>query len=106
MAPGLPFSDPPNNVPEGIEAPFNQYLTGRNSFHWDKHAYQVAGCTTASGCDYRKARIKHWTHVASNTNVTANTIESIKYPLENRIWFNYPGQPNCCLGTALAGTFD
>ena len=34
-------------------------------------------------------------------------IESIKYPLENRIWFNYPGQANYPgLGTAISGTLD
>ena len=34
-------------------------------------------------------------------------IESIKHPLENRIWFNYPGQPvSGGLGTAQNGTFD
>ncbi len=106
QAPGIPFSDPGNTVPQGIVAPFNIFINGRNSFFWDKHAYQVAGCTPAGGCDYTKARIKHWTHAASNTNVTSYTIESIKYPLENRIWFNYPGQPNSGLGTAVSGTFD
>jgi RHS repeat-associated protein len=108
-APSIPFSDPPQTVPSGIIGPFNAFLTGRNSFHWDKHAYQVAGCTPAGGCDYTQARIKHWTHLASDLNVTADTIESIKYPLENRIWFNYPGQPaqvGIVTSTGLSGTFD
>ena len=108
-APSIPFSDPPQTVPSGIIGPFNAFLTGRNSFHWDKHAYQVAGCTPAGGCDYTQARIKHWTHLASDLNVTADTIESLKYPLENRIWFNYPGQPaqvGIVTSTGLSGTFD
>jgi RHS repeat-associated protein len=98
----IPFSDPPNTVPQGIQNPFNQYLNGRNTYFWDKHAYAVAAG------DYTKARIRHWTHLSTNTNVTADTIESVKYPLENRIWMNYPGQSGSItgLGTAVSGTFD
>jgi RHS repeat-associated protein len=99
-APNIPFSDPSNTVPVGIIAPFNEYLSDRDTFYWDKHAYAVA-----QG-DYTKARNKHWAHLASNTNVGSDLIESIKYPLENRIWFNYVGQPNGGLGTAVTGTLD
>jgi RHS repeat-associated protein len=99
IAPGLPFSDPSNTVPQGIVAPFNSYIYGRNTFYWDKHAYQVA-----SG-NYTMARIKHWTHLATNTNMASEPVESIKYPLENRIWFNYPNQLGG-LGTAVSGTLD
>ena len=96
------FSDPSNTVPQGILAPFNQYMNGRDTYYWNKHAYAVAAG------DYTKARIKHWTHLASNTNVTADTVESIKNPLENRIWYNYPGQVGSPtgLGTAVSGTLD
>ena len=96
----VPFLDPSNTVPQGIQNPFNEFLDGRNTFYWDKHAYAVAAG------DYPKARIRHWTHVATNNNVTSDTIESIKYPLENRIWMNYAGQEGNFLGTAVAGTFD
>jgi len=99
-APGMPFSDPSNTVPTGIIAPFNEYLNDRDTYYWDKHAYAVA-----SG-DYTQARQRHWVHLASNTNVTGGVVESIKHPLENRIWFNYPGQPNGGLGTAQSGTLD
>ncbi len=99
-APGIPFSDPSNTVPVGIIAPFNEYLNDRDTYYWDKHAYAVAAG------NYTQARNKHWVHLASNTNVTGGVIESIKRPLENRIWFNYPGQPNGGLGTAQSGTFD
>lgn len=89
----IPDSDPPATVPVGMPiAPTNQYLTYRNSFHWDKNAYIAAGCTTTGGCDYTKARITHFAHVAGNVNQNSNVVESIKYALENRIWFNYPGQ--------------
>jgi RHS repeat-associated protein len=97
--PGIPHSDPVDTVPQGITAPFNRYLDARNTFYWDKHAHKVAPG------DYTQARIKHWAHLAgTNTTQTANTVESIKYPLENRIWFNYPGQPNDGLGATLSGT--
>ena len=97
-----PFSDPANTVPQGILQPFNQFLNGRDTYRWDQHAFAVAAG------DYTKARIKHWTHLATNTNVTADTIESIKNPFENRIWYNYPGQVGSPtgLGTAVSGTLD
>ncbi len=99
-APNIPFSNPANTIPVGIIAPFNEYLNDRDTYYWDKHAYAVAAG------NYTQARNKHWAHLASNTNVTAGLIESIQFPLENRIWFNYPGQPNGGLGTAVTGTLD
>ena len=41
-APVPPFE--PLDVPQGMTGPDNQYLNYRDSFHWDKHAYAVAGC--------------------------------------------------------------
>jgi YD repeat-containing protein len=78
------------------------YQNGRNTYYWDKHTYAVAAG------DYTKARIKHWTHLSTNTGVTADSIESIKYPFERRIWRNYPGQATdpTGLGTAISGTLD
>jgi RHS repeat-associated protein len=100
----VPFSDPV--APQGLIAPFNQYLNYRNSFHWDKHAYAISGCTPSGGCDYSKARVIHFHHDPSDINIEWHSIESIKYPLENRIWYNYPGQSTTSLGAALAGTYD
>ena len=100
-APNIAFSDPASTVPVGIVNPFNQYLNDRDTFYWDKHAY------AAAAGNYTQARNKHWVHLTSNTNITGGVIESIKRPLENRIWFNYPGQPvTGGLGTAQNGTFD
>ena len=100
-----PFNDPPNLVPQGIINPFNQYLNYRNSFHWDQHAYVAAACTPTGGCDYGKARMTHFTHDAVNENITWGAVESRKYPLENRIWYNYPNQ-TCGIGTACSGSYD
>ena len=99
QAPGVPSSEPANTVPVGILSPVNFVIDARNSFYWDKHAYALAGS------DYTKARITHWTHVAMSSNLTADTVESIKLPFENRVWFNYPGQGGP-LGSAISGTLD
>ena len=95
-SPGIPAADPAVTIPKGIVQPFNGFLNGRNSFYWDKNAFAVAHG------DYSKARITHFAHLATNTNVEANTIESIKYPLESRIWLNYPDQK----GAHLTGGLD
>jgi RHS repeat-associated protein len=109
------YSEPvvPTLPAEGGYAPyFNEYLNYRDSFYWNKHAYAVAGCTPAGGCDYADARITHFDHDANDINTEWSSIESTKEPLENRVWFNYPGQPicpgppNCGLGAAASGTYD
>ena len=89
----IPDSDPAATVPQGMPITLtNQYLSYRDSFHWDKSAYVAAGCTPTGGCDYTKARDTHFAHVPGGAATKSTTIESIKYPLENRIWFIYPGQ--------------
>jgi RHS repeat-associated protein len=86
----IPDSDPAASVPKGLPLnPTNQYLTYRDSFYWNKDAYVAAGCSPSGGCDYTKARDTHFLHVG---NLKSSTIESIKNPLENRIWYQYPGQ--------------
>jgi YD repeat-containing protein len=102
--PSVPFSE--SVVPAGLTAPiFNQYINGRNTAYWNKHAYSQAQLGGTS-LDFGKARIKHWTH-AKDTTKTAHTLESIKQPLERRVWFSYPGQEsNYCCNTAIIGTLD
>jgi RHS repeat-associated protein len=100
----VPFSE--RNVPIGLIAPFNAYLNYRDSFHWDKHQYAVAGCTPSGGCEYADARMTHFNHDINNINVEWHTIESIKKPLENRVWYNYPGQPTSGIGAGASGTYD
>ncbi len=92
----LPFSEPSNRVPVGILSPFNQYITGRNTFYWDKHAYAVAAS------NYSLARIRHWMHNEYNTNQMYHSLESFKYPYENRVWLNYPNQSS----TGFSGVLD
>ncbi|MFD1985439.1 RHS repeat-associated core domain-containing protein [Mesorhizobium newzealandense] len=98
----IPNSDPAATVPQGMPIdPTNGYLEYRNSFHWDKDAYVAAGCTPTGGCDYTKARIRHFVHMP-NTSLKGTAIESVKYPLENRIWYEYPGQSSSIYGGTYA----
>ena len=88
----VPSSEASPDVPVGMPISLtNAYLEYRDSFHWDKNSYIVAGCTPSGGCDYSKARNTHFHHMPS-TSIKATSIESVKYPLENRIWYTYPGQ--------------
>lgn len=85
-AEGIPFSEP--IAPTGMNL-FNQYVTYRNTFFWDKKAMKEAPG------DYTKARIYHWLHGSAGTNesgTAAPVLESVKEPLENRVWYNYQGQ--------------
>jgi RHS repeat-associated protein len=81
---GVPFSEPASLVPQGVNT-FNQWLYARNTYFWSRTA-----CAQAYG-DYSKARIYHWLHEL-DLNTTAGVLESIKEPLEGRVWFDYPGQ--------------
>jgi RHS repeat-associated protein len=96
-APNVPFNDPVG-PPQGITDPFNEYISSRDTFYWDKHAFAVAAG------NYPLSRNRHWAHMASNINVTSNTVESIKYPFENRIWYNYPGQQYNEVGAGQSGS--
>jgi RHS repeat-associated protein len=89
-------NDPPNTVPQGLNL-CNCFLEYRNSFYWDKHAYAL------SAGDYTKARLTHFHHWLFNTSETARSVESIKMPFENRVWFTYPGQAD---GSDYSGTYD
>jgi RHS repeat-associated protein len=108
-APGITDSDPAG-VPQGIlapqlDTPRKLYLDARNTFYWDKHAFHAF---QVAPNDYTKARIKHWAHVypnQPNNPITSNVIESIKFPLENRVWMNYPGQSSLW-GGALQGILN
>ncbi|HEX7339316.1 MAG TPA: hypothetical protein VF271_05210, partial [Rhodanobacteraceae bacterium] len=84
-APGVPFSV--GKVPSGIHA-FDRYLNDRDSFFWD------ASTLKKYGVDYTKALNYHWAHQQNHggfESMTSDTLESIKYPLESRIWYNHPG---------------
>ena len=77
-------NDPAAKVPHGIGT-LDNYLVYRNSIYWNKKAYaEGAG-------DYTKAKIYHFCHLNSSTT-ESQILESVKPALENRTWYNYPGQ--------------
>jgi RHS repeat-associated protein len=78
---GVADFDPPATVPAGM---LNAFLEFRNSFYWSRTA-----CASGYG-DYSKAKTYHWLHGLGT--VTSGVLESTKEPLENRVWYSYPGQ--------------
>jgi RHS repeat-associated protein len=81
----IPMSDSPAKVPQGM-ATHNDYLQYRNTFFWSRNAYG------SSYPDYTKASIYHWLHATDGTS-SSGILESVKEPLENRVWYDYAGQP-------------
>ena len=100
----IPNADPASVVPSGMPlAILNDYLQYRNSFHWDADQYVAAGCTPTGGCDYAKARITHFLHDGNSTTTRSPIIESVKQPLENRVFYQYFGQT---ISAFSSNTFD
>lgn len=101
-APGIAYSA--TSVPDGMGLR-DAYLNYRNSFYWDKSDFADA-CTFStdgtSQCDYTQARIKHFLHNSRASSQTAGILESVKYPLEGRIWYRYPGQGS----SLMTGSMD
>jgi RHS repeat-associated protein len=93
---GTPFSDPPESVPAGM-ATTNQHLWFRNTYYWSKQA-----CAYAYG-DYTKAKIYHWLHTGA-VAIASGILESVKEPLEGRVWYDYAGQPGDATGSLIAGS--
>ena len=78
-----------------------EYLSYRNTYYWDKKAMQVTNNNPDS--DYTKAYIYHFLHT-SDTGIESGVLESEKPALENRIWYNYPGQPASYYAGVYTGT--
>jgi YD repeat-containing protein len=80
----IPGSDPASTLPVGMSE-FNAALNYRDTFYWDKQAFQAAAG------DYAIATVYHFLH---NPDVTTESgiLESLQRPLENKVWCYYPGQ--------------
>lgn len=89
----MPASE--SSVPSGMTL-FNRYIDSRNTFFWGKAVYPI------THTDYTKAEIKHWLHHPTG-GYTSPVLESVKLPLENRIWYAYPGQTTPYI---YSGTLD
>jgi RHS repeat-associated protein len=69
------------------------YLRYRNTFYWDESAYQNSTKdATGSPTEVWRADIYHWLHTSSGQ--VSTILESIKKPQQNRLWYNYAGQPS------------
>lgn len=86
QAAGISASEDSSNVPYGGMNINNMMLDIRNTFFWDKKAMKEAPG------DYTKALIYHWLAATGTENIVTPMLESMKLPLENRIWYNYEGQ--------------
>lgn len=71
-------------VPTGVLT-WNAYLDGRNTFYWNKRLMREYPGV------YNAAKLYHWLHDL-DPNTTSNVLESVIEPLEDRIWYSYPGQ--------------
>ena len=81
---------------------YNGYLVYRDTFYWDRYVFKRAGCIATGGCDFNDARVTHYNHYGYTGIYEATSVESIKNPLENRVWFNYPGQSS----SVVSGTYE
>lgn len=93
-APGINFAD--ELVPATPGLPFRStYMNMRNTFYWDAETYQNAHNSfypksSMNYMDYTKAQRTHFLHTPNNQ--TSGVVESTLKPLENRFWYQYPGQ--------------
>lgn len=83
--PGSNDSDPA--TPTGMSTT-NTYLEWRNTYIFDPEQY--ASAMSSGMLDYTQGRLVHWLHTLDDS--TSRVPESTKEPLENRVWYDYPGQ--------------
>ena len=70
-------------------------LNFRNTYYFNKKAMsQYAANVLPPPSDYANATVYHWLHDNdyTGTTLTSGMLESVKPPLESRIWYEYPGQ--------------
>lgn len=88
---GLPSAVPLGEVPAGF-TDLNQSLDLFNSLYWNKQAMAEAPN------DRARATVTRWlVHNEGGYAPHAGgraIAHSVKRPLENRVWYRYPGQPN------------
>jgi len=99
-APGI---DPVEPLPPDIYI-LNGLYNYRNSFYWDKQAMAMYPPDENGVPQFTKAKIIHWLHVNDGTgNLVSNIKEREKMPLENAVYYFYPGQQGV-YGPVFTGT--
>ena len=96
-APGIPGCTPaPCEVdPNAPIVPgysyLNKYHQYRNSFYWDKKAMALYPPPVNGSPDFTKAKLTQFGHL--DATAVSNIKEREKEPLENPVYYFYPGQP-------------
>ncbi|MGA3265516.1 MAG: RHS repeat-associated core domain-containing protein [Verrucomicrobiota bacterium] len=98
---GTDAQDPASTVPQGMYTR-NWVMYGRDTYFWDRHAYPAYLANTNS---FATAYNYHWLHDTSETEAYP-VLESVKPALENRTWYNYPGQGPDNADAAIVGSSD
>jgi len=80
----IPNSEPASTLPAGMSE-FNTALQYRDTFFWDKKAFQDAAGV------YTNATLYHFLHDPDETT-ESGVVESVQEPLENMVWYYYSGQ--------------
>jgi RHS repeat-associated protein len=89
----FPSSEPSAPSATGLTID-NTNLNHANSFYWTRRAMSDAAAgsiATDSAGFYALAQVSHWAQSSLGSMPVAL---STKMPLEGRVWYNYPGQPD------------
>ncbi len=79
------LSIPEAATPQGMnnsDSPL--YFRFRNTLYWDRNVYPTDHAAAA------KAKLYHWLHLATERTLAAPVPESVKNPLEGRVYYSYP----------------
>jgi RHS repeat-associated protein len=98
---GTDSQDPASTLPQGMWTR-DWVMYGRDTYYWDRNAYSEY---LLNPNNFSKAHIYHWLHDPTLTEAMG-VLESQKGPLENRVWYNYPGQPPGNYYATIIGTSD
>jgi RHS repeat-associated protein len=98
---GTDSQDPASALPQGMWTR-DWVMYGRDTYFWDRNAYSAYAANTN---DYTKAYNYHWLHDPT-LSIAMGVVESVKASLENRVWFNYPGQTPGNSDATIIGSSD
>jgi YD repeat-containing protein len=84
----------------------NSFLFARNVFSWDRKAMQILGGSVSANrsASLANATIFHYLH---SGNAASGVLESVKRPLQSRLYYHYPNQgSDIYIGTATSTTWS